>query len=149
MGGRWYYSCFFGRCWLRDFFNPARSILVQITASFSSIPFVIVHVVHPNNSINTTASWKKLFFILWGRSDFHITDRQSIAVHAFASHVWISFVVDETLLPRLVNLASSFRDPPFSVEMSPLWLQHMNSVLSAFTLKPTPPAARSRLYSRD
>ena len=28
--------------------------------------------------------------------------------------------IDETLLPRQVNLSTSFRGPPFSVEMSPL-----------------------------
>ena len=57
-----------------------------------------------------------------------------------------SFFVDETLLPRKANLFTSFRDPPFSVEMSPLWLKHMNSVLSAFTM---PPSVRSRLCSRN
>ena len=56
--------------------------------------------VHPYSSIDTTAAWKKLRFILPVSSDFHMTDRLSIAVHAFASHVLMSFSVDETLLPR-------------------------------------------------
>ena len=46
----------------------------------------------------------------------------SIAVHAFVSHVSMSFSVDETLLPRLVNLSTSFRDSPSSVAMLPVWL---------------------------
>ena len=59
-----------------------------------------VYVVHPYNSIDTTAAWKKMRFILSVRYDFHITDCLSIAVHDFASHVLMSFSVDETLLPR-------------------------------------------------
>ena len=46
------------------------------------------------------------------------------AVHTFASRVLMSFSVDETQLPRYVNLSSSFRKPPFRVEMSLLWLKH-------------------------
>ena len=37
-----------------------------------------------------------------------MTDSLSIAVHAFASHVSMSVLVDETLLPKLVNLSTSF-----------------------------------------
>ena len=61
---------------------------------------VSVHVVHPYISINTTAAWKKLRFILSAKSDFHMTDRQLIAAHAFASRVLMPVSVDETLLPR-------------------------------------------------
>ena len=75
---------------------------------------------HPYSSINTTAAWKKLRFILSVRSDFHMTDNLSIAVHAFVSSVSMSFSVDETLLPWLVNLSTSFREVPSSVEMSPV-----------------------------
>ena len=97
--------------------------------------------VHPYISIDTTAAWKKMHFILSVRSDFHMTDSLLIAVHAFASRVFMSVSIDETLLPQLVNLSSSFRGPPFSVEMSPLWLKHMYSVLSTLTWWPMPPAA--------
>ena len=55
--------------------------------------------VHPYSSIDMTAAWKKLRFILSDRSDFHMTDSLLIAVQAFASHVLISFLVDEMLLP--------------------------------------------------
>ena len=37
---------------------------------------------------------------------------------------------------------------PFRVEMSPVWLKHIYSVLCALTLRLMPAAARSRLYSR-
>ena len=46
----------------------------------------------------------------------------SIAVHAFVSCVSTSFSVDETLLPWEVNLSTSFREVPSSVEMSPVRL---------------------------
>ena len=55
---------------------------------------------HPYSSIDTTTAWKKLRFILSGRSDFHMIDNLSIAVRAFVSRVSMSFFVDETLLPR-------------------------------------------------
>ena len=61
---------------------------------------VSVQVVHSYDSIDTTAAWKKLRFILSVRSDFHMIKSLSIAVHAFVSRVSMSFSVDETLLPR-------------------------------------------------
>ena len=36
---------------------------------------------HPYSSIDVTAAWKKLRFILSVRSDFHIIDSLLIAVH--------------------------------------------------------------------
>ena len=75
---------------------------------------------HSYSSIDTTSAWKKLRFILSVRFDFHIIDSLSIAVHAFVSRVSMSFSVDETLLPRWVNLSTSFREVPSSVEMSPV-----------------------------
>ena len=92
---------------------------------------------------------KKLSFISSARSDFHVAESLLIAVQAIASHVLISFSVDETWIPRKVNLSTSFKDLPFRVEMLPLWLKHMNSVLSTLTWRPMPPAAHSRLCSRD
>ena len=50
-------------------------------SSFFSSRFVSVHVVHPYSSIDVTAAWKKLRFILSVRSDFHIIDSLLIAVH--------------------------------------------------------------------
>ncbi len=67
---------------------------------FVSICLVSIHVVHPYSSINITAAWKKLHFILSARSDFHMTDSRLIALHAFATRVLMSVSVDETLLPR-------------------------------------------------
>ena len=99
-GGKWPYSCCFVGCCLQDLLNIAHNILVQLPSSFFSIRFVSVHVVHPCRSIDTTAAWKKLRFILSVMSDFHTTDSLSLAVHAFASRVSMSLSVDETLLPR-------------------------------------------------
>ena len=100
IGGRWPYSwCLVGYC-RQDLFKFARSILVQLPSRFFSSRFVRVHVVHPYSSIDTTAAWKKLRFILSVRSDFHLIDSLLIAVHAFVNPVSMSFSVDATLLPR-------------------------------------------------
>ena len=99
IGGRWLYSwCLVGCCW-QDLFNIALNILVWLPSSFFSNHLVSVQVVHPYSSIDTTAAWKKLRFILSVRFDFHMIESLSIAVHAFISHVSMSFSVDETLLP--------------------------------------------------
>ena len=98
MGGWWPYNCCFVACCLQDLFKIARSILVLLPSSFVSIRLVSVHVVHRYSSIDTTAAWKKLCFILSVR--FHMTDNLLIAVHVLASRVSMSFSVDETLLPR-------------------------------------------------
>ena len=100
MRGRWPYSWCLVWCCRQDLFNIARSILVYLPSSFFSSRFVSDHVVHPYSSIDTTAAWKKLRFILSIRSDFHIIDSLLIAIHAFVSHESMSFSVDETLLPR-------------------------------------------------
>ena len=122
IGGRWPYSwCLVGCCG-QDLFRIARSILVQLPSSFFSSRFVSVHVVHPYSSIDVTAAWKKLRFILSVRSDFHIIDSLLIAVHAFVNLVSMSFSVDSTLLSRYVNLSTSLSGVPFRVEMSPVWL---------------------------
>ena len=76
---------------------------------------------HSYGSIDTTAAWKKLYFILLVRSDFHMTDSLLIAVHAFVSCMSMSFSVDETLLPREVNLSTSFRELLPRVEMCRLF----------------------------
>ena len=142
MGGRWPYSWCFVGCCCQDLFNIARNILVWLPSSFFSSHFVSIQVVHPYSSIDTTAAWKKLRFILLVRSDFHMINSLSIAVHAFVSHVSVSFSVDETLLPRKVNLSTSFREVLSSVEMSPAWLKHIYSILWR-----TMPAWLKHIYS--
>ena len=129
MGGSWPYSCWFVGCCFYDLFNIARSILVLLPSSF----FHSFSVVHQHSSIDSTAAWKKLRFISSIRSDLHMTDCLSIDVHDFASLVSMSVSVDETLLPRKVNLSTSFRDLSFSVEMSPVWLKHIYSGWCALT----------------
>ena len=100
IGGWWPYSWCLVGCCRQDLFKIARSILVQLPSSFFSSRFVRVHVVHPYSSIDATAAWKKLRFILSVRSDFHIIDSLLIAVHAFVNLMSMSFSVDATLLPR-------------------------------------------------
>ena len=74
------------------------SLLLQQCPACLVHLFVSVQVVHPYSSIDMTAAWKKLHFILSVRSDFHMTDSLSIAVHAFVSHVSMSFSVDEIII---------------------------------------------------
>ena len=80
--------------------------------------YVYVYAVRPYSRTDTTADWKKLRFLLSDRFDFHMINNQSVAVHAFARHIVMLFSVDETLLPRYVNLSTDFREPPFTVKMS-------------------------------
>ena len=70
---------------------------MQLLLSFFSVHLVSVYVVYPYCTIDTTAAWKILRFILSDNSDFHMTDSLSIAVHAF-NFVLMSFSVDEMLL---------------------------------------------------
>ena len=91
MGGRWPYSWCLVGCCHQDLFKIARSILVS---SFFSSRLVSVQVVHPYSSIDTITAWKRLRFILSVRSDFHIIDSLSIAVHAFVSPVSMLILLD-------------------------------------------------------
>ena len=105
-------------CYFLDLLNIARNILVQLPSSFFSMRLVSVRLVHPYCRMDTTAAWKKFRFILSDWFDLHTTDNLSIAVHAFASHVLMSFSVDETLLSREVNLSTNFKESAVRVEMS-------------------------------
>ena len=88
-----------------------------------------------------------MHFILSVRSDFHMTDRLSIAFHDFVSCVSMSVSVDETLFPRYVNVSTSFREPPYCVEMSGAGLRYIYFVLCALICRPMSAVARSRLCS--
>ena len=72
-----------------------------------------VKVVQPYNSIDTATAWKNSRVILSVRSDFHIIDNRSIAVHVFPLQMLTSLSVDEMLLPSYVNWFTSFRGLPF------------------------------------
>ena len=119
MGGRWLYGYCIVGCCFQDSFRIAFSILVQFLSSFFFTCFVSIHVVHPYSRIDTTAAWKKLFYVSSDRSHFHMIDNLSIAVHAFANCILMSFSVDKTLFSWYVNLSTDFREPLFSVEMPP------------------------------
>ena len=66
------------------------------------------------NNTNTATAWKKSYFILFGRSDFHNFDNMSIIVHATPMRMLTSLSVDEILLLRYMNLSTIFRDRPFN-----------------------------------
>ena len=86
IGDRWPYNSCSVRCCFEDLFNIAHSNLVQLPSSL-----VNVYLVHPYNSMNTTAAWKKLRFILSVRSDIHMTNNQSIAVQTSPVTYWCHF----------------------------------------------------------
>ena len=106
MSGKWPYNCYFVGCCFQDLFKTARSILMKFSYSLFLMRFVNVHVVHPYSSMNTATAWKESRFILSNRSDFHIIDILSIAVHVFTSLTPLS--VDEILLPRYLNSSTNF-----------------------------------------
>ena len=111
-----YSYCFEGFCF-QDLLKIACSIILQLLSS--------VHLVYSYSCINMTAAKKKLLFILLERCDSHMTNNLSLAVHAFTSHILMSFSIDYMLFPWLGNLSPCFREPLLSVEMLPLWLKHM------------------------
>ena len=117
--------------------------------AFFSMHFVSISVVHAYSSINTDTAWKKSYFDLSERSDFHMLDNSSIAVHTFAIRMLTSLSVDETLLPRYVNLSTNFRCSQHRVEIAPTCLKHTHSILFVFTWRSVPSAVCSRLSSRD
>ena len=132
-------------CCFQVLSNITHSISVQFLSGFFYIRLVGIHVVHPYSRIDL----KKWPFILSAKFDFYMIDKLSIAVRAFASHKLMSFSVDEILLLKYMNLSTIFRKSPLSMKMSLFWLKHMYSILSAFTWRPMPPAACSRLCNRD
>ena len=76
MGGKWPYSCCFVCAASSTCSVLLATFLCSCYQAFFSIHLVSVHVVHPYSSIDTTAAWKKLRFILSVRSHFHMTDSQ-------------------------------------------------------------------------
>ena len=54
-----------------------------------------------------------IYIYVSDRFGFHLTDSLSVADHAFASRVSMSFSVDELLLPWLVNFPTSCSEPLF------------------------------------
>ena len=67
---------------------------------------------------------KKQRFILSDRSNFHMIDSLSIAVYAFASRVWMSFSVDDTLCTQVqVITVSNLAQSAGAVEYTDCTLQ--------------------------
>ena len=85
MGSRWSYSSCFEECCFQDLFNVA--------------------LLHPYCSMNTIAAWTKNRFISSDMSGFEITERLSIADHAFASRVIFS---KWDAAPAIGDLSTSF-----------------------------------------
>ena len=84
--------------------------------------FVCAHVVHPYSSMETATAWKKFNFVLLDRSDSHMIDGLSVAVHALARRILTSFSEGEIMLARYVNLSTNFRGSPNRMEMDHFYL---------------------------
>ena len=61
------------------------------------------------SSTNTVTAWKESCFILSDRSDSHLIDNHSIAVHAFFIRMLTSNSVDEILLQRYMDWSINFQ----------------------------------------
>ena len=150
IGGKWPYSCCFVDCFFRELFNNnTQSILAKFPLSIFSMRLVSVYMVHPQSSIDSTDFCKKSRFIVSDKLDFYTIDSRSIVVHTFARRIWKLLSVDETLLLRYVNLSTNFRGLLLAVEMASSRFKHMYFVLVAFTGRPMPTAACSRICCRD
>ena len=57
---------------------------MHFPSSFISPRLVSIYMVNPYQRIDTTATWKKLGFILSDKSDFHMIANLSITAHAFS-----------------------------------------------------------------
>ena len=136
MGGKWLYSYCFVGCFFQDLFKTFLH-----SSQFFPIHFISIQLVHLYNS--TATAWKKSCFILSERSDFSMINNLSIAAHTFAK-----FSIYD-IAARYVNRSTNFRGLPHNVEIIPLCLKDINSVLFACMLKPIPSTVCSMLCSRD
>ena len=107
--------------------------------------FLSGYVVHPYSSTNTATAWKKYHFVLLVKSDFHMINDLSNAVHAFAINILTSLSVVETLLPMYLNLSINYRGSSLMVEMASSRLRLMCSFLFVFLWRPVSVAASTRL----
>ena len=78
----------------------------------------------PFSSTDLAMAGKNSHFILSARSDFHMINNLSIAIHAFPMYILTLLSVDEILLPRYVNWSINFKDLQSSVEMASFCLKH-------------------------
>ena len=90
--------------------------------------------VRPFSSTDTATAKKKSCFIALERSNFHMIDNLSIAVHTFAVHMLTLLSVDEILLPKYVNRPTNFRSLSLKLVMAPSYLKHVIFVLFALML---------------
>ena len=91
--------------------------------------FASVFIVQPYCCIDTAMAKKNS--VLLKRSDFHMVDNLLITFHAVAMRMLISLSVDKILLPMYVNLSTSFKGPPFEIEIAPC-LKRLNLFICAY-----------------
>ena len=131
-------------CCFQDLFKSVHSILGQYPSSFFSMClFVSMWCIHT----------VVLTLPLLGRNPilFYQIDQisiWSIELYTFAWRIIISFLVDETLLLRHMNLLTYLKRYPLRVEIVPSHLKQMY-ILFAFTWRPMLPTACARQCSRD
>ena len=119
MGGRWPYNCCFQVCCFLNLFKTAH---LAFSPSISLAPRWCKHTV--------VLTWpqvgKKSHFL---RTDFHMVDNLSIAVHVCLMHMLTLVSVDEIWLPRYVKWSTNFKGLPFNVEVALSCLKHTNYFL--------------------
>ena len=92
-------------------------------SSFFSSRFVRVHVAHPYSSIDATAAWKKLCFILSVRSDFHIIDSLLIAIYIY---IYIYIYIHTHTQSKVFSHLQKFSFLILNVLFLMKWVKHRN-----------------------
>ena len=121
MGVKWPYSCCFVVCCFQDLFKYHFCVVpIQLLFFFFflSKPVVGIQVLQPYCSTDMATTWKKSI-LFYQRSNFHVIDNVSVAVHVFPIRVLISLSVDEIVPPGYGNCSSNFRGWPFNVDIAP------------------------------
>ena len=102
-------------------------------------------------------SLERLFWILSDRIFHHIHIVRTSCCQLptkigdfllFCWGFWMMLVVCRCLSQLMRHCFRGRRELPFSVEMSPVWLKHIHSVLCVLTWRPMPAVIRSWLCSR-
>ena len=114
------------------------------------IHFLSIHIVNLYNIMISPTSYKKSGFIITDWWILHLISNLSIAFHAFPlAYVENFFSLNEILLPRYMNYSNSFKGLPLVLKMYRSYLNHMKSVLFAFTQSSMLFVAFSWIYSAE
>ena len=90
---------------------------------FAVLIKTFLQALHYCNTYTATAG-KNTRFILLEKSDLHVVDDLSIAVHILLMRILTLLSVDVILLPGWITRSTNFKGLTFSEELVPSWLKH-------------------------